>query len=119
MKPRALKVGCKHYDVLWSKKAWHARVPSEGTVKDSLDMGRTDHANGTIWISPFMGKEEQQSTLLHEVMHCLYWNMGVELSTLWSADEDEFEERMVSVMEPRLLAFLVDNPHVVRYLTEK
>jgi hypothetical protein len=54
-------------------------------------------------------------TLLHEVLHALWENAG--LNYLVDSREPKSKgERLITALAPRLLSFLRDNPDFVRYL---
>jgi len=119
-RPSSLKVGAKVYDVFFDKKSWKQRSLEPGETKNGKEedrtMGRTDHVHSKIWISPDMSEQEKRATLVHEVLHCLCWDIGVPISSFFKDDHDETEEAVVSILEPRLFAVLVDNPILFAYV---
>ena len=43
------------------------------------DHGRSEYFNQRIWINPDMSEQEQESTLVHEVLHCISYMLYLEL----------------------------------------
>lgn len=62
-----------------------------------------------IFISQSMTKEEQLSSLLHEVLHIIYSITGFDHI---SGPKDE--ESLVRLFEPGLFSFMQDNPKILR-----
>ncbi len=62
-----------------------------------------------IFISQDMTKEEQLSSLLHEVLHIVYNVSGFDHI---SGPKDE--ESLVRLFEPGLFSFMKDNPKILR-----
>lgn len=63
-------------------------------------MGMIDYTANTIWINSSYSKEEQCSTLLHEVIHVGYMYHGIEVKG---------EDESVLAFERFLYSFLKDN----------
>jgi hypothetical protein len=119
MRPETLKVGAKVYSIYYDKKSWKQR--GKGIDKNEDDegaVGRTDHLSSRIWISPEQGDQEARATLLHEALHCLWWNIGVSFAEYVEglAKTNTVEEGVTMVLEPRLMAFMVDNPIALAYM---
>lgn len=123
-RPDSLKVGAKTYRVHWSKKAWKNRLLStyEGTKRDKENepSGVTHHITSQIWINPEQDAQEARATLVHELLHCCFWDSGQQVNDLYEHDpaaDPDTEERVIMVLEPRLTSLLVDNPELLDYLS--
>jgi hypothetical protein len=89
-----------------------ARLPAE-------QLGESDHHTLDIHIRLSQDVQQQADTLLHEIMHCCV-ELGGRLKT-WAddADTDEVEEHAVARLCSPLLAVLVDNPSMLKWITEQ
>lgn len=118
-RPSSVRIGAKQYDISWSKKAWKQRDPGNTREDPGEEVGATNHLSGHIWIGPMLTSEaEKRATLMHEILHCIIWNIGLPMDTYFSDnDDDRTEENLVSALEPRLTAALADNPAVFAYIS--
>jgi len=74
--------------------------------KRSNYQGQFDREAIEIRINSCYSKQQQQETLLHEIMHCLIWLMGFR----W---KDAVEEEFVSIIAPTLFQVLRDNKGII------
>jgi hypothetical protein len=56
-------------------------------------------------------ESQKQDTLLHEVLHVIWYEMGIH-----NEDKTELEETIITRMATGLFQVLRANPHLVRYL---
>lgn len=95
-----LKVGYRRYEV--------GTMPAS-EANDEARHGDINHRIGRIRISGDLPPVRAAFTLIHETLHALFEDIGLD----WPREE---EERMVERLTPRLAAFLADNPEQVREL---
>ncbi len=97
--PTSVKVGAWEYAI----EAWSTR-----------DAGRddrwatTDHSEHRIRIDTGWGEKRTAASLLHEILHCV-WRQ-------WGIDEKDDQERTVLAMEHGLAAVWHDSPEVMRWV---
>ena len=73
--------------------------------------GYGDHKALIFGISSEAALDVQKETLMHEVLHALFWLVGKPLTT-------DAEEDVVARLSPLLLDTLQRNPTLVSYLTQ-
>lgn len=104
--PSVVYVGAADYDVVVK--------PPKKMDRDRL-LGETDTSNTEISLTRKQSKSSMQNTLLHEILHAIFWTSGFNRENF----PMDTEERVVQALTPWLLAVLQDNPHVLTYLLEK
>ena len=77
--------------------------------KDSRALAYVHLREQYIFINQSMTKEEQLSSLLHEVLHIIHSITGFDHI---SGPKDE--ESLVRLFEPGLFSFMQDNPKILR-----
>lgn len=104
--PKTIKVGYKTYKLRWMEE----HVPDESTHAMGLTYSRT----GTMYINRSRGEplQEQANTLLHEILHCLFFVQGIKGFTA------EQEEQVVNALANGLCAVLVDNPGLMKLIED-
>lgn len=95
--PATIKVGGITYTVE-VRKEWPAVKECDGV---------TDLSRHRIWIRA--DDTDTREVVLHELVHCLYHAIG----------KGDIEEREVELMTTALLAVVVDNPSLIRWLANK
>lgn len=80
---------------------------------DAATSGFTDYTSARINVSPGQDEFATRDTLLHEVMHAIRFQQGVNTGT-----EEEYaaEEPYVRSLATGLIAFFRDNPGVAQWL---
>lgn len=68
-----------------------------------------------FYIKARVGQAEGQETLLHEVLHALWVQAGLDATSRLGG----YEEQVVSALTQPLLDVLQRNPALVRYITDK
>jgi hypothetical protein len=75
-----------------------------------------DTEGQTILIQKEQADMSKRDSLLHETVHaCLSQGMSQRLKEISS----DLEEELVSILAPRILGVLRDNPEFVQYLVEE
>lgn len=91
---KSVKIGSHDYDV----------IVVTDLIKEANMYGYIDHSNNLIKVSCDMPSSNFVNTLVHEVIHGLRSEAGVELDSL------ENEEKTVTVMANAICRFMQDNP---------
>jgi len=99
-RPERIKIISKRFTINY--------VP-EGTEDLSEEkMGLCDTLNQTIWIQNDLKEDTQRETLLHEILHAISDEMGLNLA-----------EAQVAGIAIGVLAVLMDNPSFAKFLLKK
>jgi hypothetical protein len=106
--PNGVKVGPLVYDITLDDNA-HLRA--EHGAGHGL-MGQTSHISLVITLKPDMAPDMVKATLIHEILHTLFYAAG-------SPVGDDKEERLIRALEAPLYALLVDNPGLLAYLLDE
>jgi hypothetical protein len=80
---------------------------------DPYYYGRADHVLLKIYVDLDLPLSSQQSTLLHEIMHCCAWSSGAHLDDMKS---DNAEEYAISALEHPLLYVIQNNSKLMDWL---
>ena len=83
------------------------------------DLGHDGNHNRTlqrIRLNPSQGPDSLRDTLLHEILHAVCSNSGLD-----GADEEfkKVEEQFIYLVVPGLLGVIRDNPLLLAYLQER
>lgn len=105
--PKHIKVGPYRYKVTWDAKGME---PFQDHSPNAY--GFSDHRQSRIAIAPNQSESSKRDTLLHEVLHCVTFVMG-----MGKTIEEMPEEELVLRLSPQLLSVLRDNPELLSYLT--
>lgn len=97
---KTIKVGPHKYTVIQMHKDWHGETDS---------FGQCDTSAQTIKLSADMLCTRQVETVIHEILHAIYYE--------YSLEKCDDEEHMVSVLGQALTALFVDNPEFISYLS--
>ncbi len=100
--PKSVKVGATTFQV---------RGMSREAELLGADWGGADFGTNTITVSAAVSDPRRKETLLHEILHCIYYEWNIQL-------EDD-EERTVSAFAFGLSAVMKDNPLAFKWLMEK
>lgn len=86
-------------------------------LKKPLPMlcGQTVHEKNLIRLSANQAPPSMRDTLLHEVLHGVFWTGG--LGSVFDIGKDE-EEKLVRALTPWVLGLIRDNPELVTFLQE-
>jgi hypothetical protein len=112
-RPNAVKVGPFTYEIEWLDNGqWLTNGHSDDFG------GLSDHEPMVIRMRATDARSEDslRETLLHEVLHCVGAVIGINHFTPVADDENNAEEKIVTMTSPTLLGVLRDNPGVLAYL---
>lgn len=91
------------------------KVINEKHAADAAEaFGTTVHASQTINIDPSCSELHSRQVLLHEILHAIWWQMG--LSRL-PEHTTKLEEQIVNAMANGLYSTLSSNPELRTYLS--
>ena len=77
-------------------------------------LGHCDEKTLTIAVAPGQAMSQEQDTLLHETLHAVFANVGLN-----DVLEDDMEERIIRPLATCLLQVLWVNPDLLAYLTAR
>jgi hypothetical protein len=97
--PKSVKVGAWIYQI----EQWDS-TEAAGAER----FGQCSTNNKTIKVDPLWGYKKAANTLLHEVVHAVYYE--------WNCQKDDPEERVVGCFSDGLTAVWHDNPGVMRWI---
>lgn len=102
MSNQSLKIGGRTYIVAF-------QTPEENSVFQEHESayGYIEYPTSQIHIRAGLDSEFQKETLLHEILHGILDNTGI---------EDINTDQLAKALAPRLHAFLVDNPEFQKNL---
>lgn len=83
------------------------------TPADIEEFGRTDHFQAKLFVNKDQTQDQLRDTVLHEVLHAICFNYGVQTGT------EEEEEALIKTLTPVLLDVLCRNPELVALLLGK
>lgn len=95
--PKSIQVG----PTLWEIR--------EIDLDDECEWGNIKHNTCIISIASDTDLQVQQSTLLHEVLHAIWFTVGL---------PHTYEEKVISAMEALLLDTIKRNPELMIYLSQ-
>lgn len=87
------------------------RVPEE--VR--MNLGRSDLSDCFIWINTNYNPQTWASTLLHEILHLIYGDIGHGILLIFE-DAHAQEEYFVGIFDTHLIAVMKDNPEVRKFI---
>lgn len=99
--PKKVKIGVFDFAI----EDWHPR-----TAAHKRAYGECETANLVIRIDQSYDQRKVADSLLHEILHAVFWAWGVE-------DGDK-EERLVNTLSTAICTVWRDNPDVIAWLNE-
>lgn len=81
--------------------------------------GESNMGDMTIIVSDARAFTGMQETVLHEILHCLIWQAGIDIPEDPAEDEHKREEKLVGQMSGILLDCIKRNPQVFDWLDLK
>ena len=101
-----LKVGNRCYNI----EEWSDEQIEKLTEKDASEVcGFTDYYQGKIVINASMAKDVREETLMHEILHTLLDNSGIEEVSRQVKEGANISELVATILAPRLHSLLKDN----------
>ena len=94
--PKTIKVG----GFIWTIQE-DEKIATEGSV-----YGSTHHGKQQIFIDPDISQQKKEQTLLHEIMHTVFWQSGLNFRY---RENKDFEEDVVTSLSMGLYQVLKDN----------
>lgn len=88
------------------------------TIKNNELLGRSKHRVQTIELSLHQTKESFIDTLLHEILHCLWYSLGFNHIMLAGGRVSDMEESMVLSLSGGIMTVMRQNPWLIEYLAE-
>lgn len=113
--PKTVKVGASVYYLDNSEETWNERVLGGHVTLETW--GETDHKLNRVYIRPGQGLSQEQHTVIHEVLHLLFF-YGISDDIMSQLPVSDKEEYMVGALEPFILMLLRDNPDLTAYLVQ-
>lgn len=96
--PKTLKIG----GFTWTIEE-HQDVAREGNI-----FGSTHQTSQKFFLEPNLSIQKQQQTILHEILHAVWWQSG--LGRIWDGpDKSKDEERIIHALSMGLYQVLRDN----------
>lgn len=99
--PKVIYVGTFDYDVEVKK------------LQTDL-FGETDNTNSTISLHKKQSLANLRDTLMHEVLHAVFFASGICRLLGW---DNETEEKAIRMLTPWLLQLIQENPALIEFLT--
>jgi hypothetical protein len=112
--PATITVGRLTYTVRSDKESWHDYGQTQAVSQH--DHGASQHHELTILVNPSDHPHQQADTLLHEVMHCVWFQASASLIN--PTQESDREEHTISVLCPWLTMVLAQNPDLARFIED-
>lgn len=106
--PKSVLIGNTTYTVRCDSEL--TKLERENANQEMLH-GRYHSVNAQLFVAHDLTLESKQETLIHEVLHGLFWHLG--FGSLLREGEDEV---MVASLSTLLLRCLRDNPEFVEYV---
>lgn len=103
--PATIRIGPFTYELEMGGERF---LKTQIEIGDSL-YGRTEEKSLRISISDTVAVEIQKETLLHEIIHAILMQSGVEI-------DNKLEESIVRSISPMLFDTLLRNPQLTSYL---
>jgi Zn-dependent peptidase ImmA (M78 family) len=99
-----LKVGNRRYEIEQCSEQQMEEYTTAGDV-----CGFTDYYQGKIAINKDMAKDVREETLMHEILHTLLDNSGIEEVSRQVKEGTNISELIATILAPRLHSLLKDN----------
>ncbi len=104
-----IEIGCFNYNIIYDKKL-------EDTDGDLL-FGKTDCKHKDIYINDSLPIDVIKETLLHEIQHACYDDTyAFKFSEDELKDADEREEKIIRILNPKLMHVMTVNPNLTEFL---
>ena len=113
-RPTTLIAGNHDYTIYWDAEAWARSLEMDGANPSAWAF--TNHRLCEVFIRPGAAESQNRDSVLHETIHVINHQFGVNLESIRSTDVN-LDEFLVSAQTPWLLMILRDNPDLVAFLT--
>ena len=112
--PSHIKVGRNVYEVFCDKEVWHDYT-QENSINQH-DHGASQHHKLVILVNPSDHPHQKADTLLHEVLHGIWFQANMNAINPTTDNPGDREEITISQMTPWLTMVLAENPGLSLYL---
>lgn len=99
--PEKLKIG----GFIWTIEE------SEDVSREGNAYGSTHHSTQKIYIDPKATPQKKEHTVLHEIMHALWWQSG--LGERYKGDKNHTEEEVIQALAHGMYQVLKDNNLII------
>lgn len=103
-KKMELKIGARSFEI---KSCFEQQINRIAEVENIC--GFTDYYQGKIYINNEMSKDVREETLLHEILHTLLDNSGIEEVSRQVKEGAKLGELVATILAPRLHLLLKQN----------
>jgi hypothetical protein len=110
--PDHVWIGSHRFSIEYGQDYFLSLVRAGGSDR----FGESNMASMTIRVSDARSFTGMQETLLHEILHCLIWQAGIDIPEDPEKNCHEREEKLVGQMSGILLDCLKRNPFVFEWL---
>lgn len=113
--PKTVRIGPYIYRISSDAAEWKkhvAKIRKENPEDHEEACGYTVNLRQLILLDPDQEKDMLADTLLHEILHALYYTSGL------GEIESPTEEQIVFIYSPHLLALLRNNPEILQFMLE-
>jgi hypothetical protein len=100
---RIVKVGSKKYTIRIKK-----------SIKKGALLGQSKHYEEVIEISLSQSENSFADTLMHEILHCIWYDNGIG----YAIGSEQIEEFIVSSYAGSLMAVFMDNPWILKFISD-
>lgn len=108
-----LKVGNRRYNI----EQWSDQQIEEFTGKEASEVcGFTDYHQSKIVVNGSMAKDVREETLIHEILHTMLDNSGIEEVSRQVKEGANLSELVATILAPRLHSLIKENK--LEYLVE-
>lgn len=112
--PRTVTIGRYVYAVKTDGNTWTKYVNSDQIGGNGF--GCTNHHDAIISLNPETTTMQMVDTLLHEVLHCVWFISGIAVDHLAELKFSQVEEHLVNRLTPWLALVIANNPKLMAYL---
>lgn len=113
-RPKLVRVFFLDYHINWYTEAEWLMSPLDDNLQGQCD---SQASCIHIRIQPAVSEQILRETLLHEILHAIWWHMGLRDNPVKHDDAEVNEEEMILRVSHGLLTVQQDNPDLMRYLT--
>lgn len=112
--PGFIKIGRLLYTVVSDAATFHELSQGDSGVR-SNDHGASNHHRTMIAINPSDSPTQKADTLLHEILHCIWFVSSADDIQRMEGDK---EEATIARLTPWLCLVLAENPGVAAFINE-
>lgn len=112
-RPNSVRIFFLDYHINWYTEPQWLMSPLDDNTQ-----GQADSTASCIHmrVQPHAHEQILRETLLHEVLHAIWWHMGLRDNPVKHEDADVNEEEMILRLSHGMLTVQQENPALMRYL---